>query len=98
MPRAISTLTSACPACWSLPRLQMIVLVANRKTGETGETATCALRSDIQNTINGITHPGLHLDGRKQGPVNPLLLEVITVKALGNTGLMKPLHRLSLFS
>lgn len=97
MPRAISTLTSisACPACWSLPRLQMIVLVANRKTGE---TATCALRSDIQNTINGITNPGLHLDGRKQGPVNPLLLEVITVKALGNTGLMKPLHRLSLFS
>lgn len=97
MPRAISTLTSisACPACWSLPRLQMIVLVANRKTGE---TATCALRSDIQNTINGITHPGLHLDGRKQGPVNPLLLDVITVKALGNTGLMKPLHRLSLFS
>lgn len=73
----------------------MIVLVANRKTGE---TATCALRSDIQNTINGITNPGLHLDGRKQGPVNPLLLEVITVKALGNTGLMKPLHRLSLFS
>lgn len=95
MPLAISTLTSACPACWSLPRLQMIVLVANRKTGE---TATCALRSDIQNTINGITNPGLHLDGRKQGPVNPLLLEVITVKALGNTGLMKPLHRLSLFS
>ena len=97
MPRAISTLTSisACPACWSLPRLQMIVLVANRKTGE---TATCALRSDIQNTINGITNPGLHLDGRKQGPVNPLLLEVITVKAFGNTGLMKPLHRLSLFS